>query len=426
MIGNQKVLLKDVCSIHKGETPIKKAKPGEYPLVVTAEERASHDNFQFDCKAVIVPLVSSTGHGHASIKRIHYQEGRFALGSILCAVIPKDDSKLIPEFLFTYFSYFKDKLIVPLMKGTANVSLSIRALSNLEIIVPSLEVQKKIIQIAENDEHLRSLENEISNQKSLLAKLKQAILQEAIQGKLTADWRAANRDTEPASKLLERIKEEKARLIAEKKIKKEKPLPEITPEETPFAIPEGWEWTNLDTVSKFTNGKAHEQLVDPKGKFILINSRFVSTGGDTKKFAREVLTPLSVGAIVMVMSDVPNGRALARCFIIDKENRYTLNQRIGGFEMLGQIVPEFAHHLLDRNQYLLSFNDGKKQTNLKKRQILACPFPLPPLTEQAVIVERVDALMQTCRKLEDEIEQSSNHAADLLQAVLKEAFASAS
>ena len=96
------------------------------------------------------------------------------------------------------------------------------------------------------------LTREITHQQSLLAKLKQAILQEAIQGKLTADWRAAHPDVEPASQLLHRIQAEKARLIAAKKLRPEKPLPKIAPAEIPFEIPKGWEWCQLIELSEKT------------------------------------------------------------------------------------------------------------------------------------------------------------------------------
>ena len=68
-----KYKLCDICTIEKGKTGIKNSIPGEYPLVVTAEERLTNNSYQFDCNAVCIPLVSSTGHGHASIKRIHYK-----------------------------------------------------------------------------------------------------------------------------------------------------------------------------------------------------------------------------------------------------------------------------------------------------------------------------------------------------------------
>ena len=61
------IQLGDVCNVVKGEIGITKAIPGEYPMVTTGEERKSHNSFQLDTKAVLVPLVSATGHGHASI-----------------------------------------------------------------------------------------------------------------------------------------------------------------------------------------------------------------------------------------------------------------------------------------------------------------------------------------------------------------------
>ena len=90
----KKEKLGKLCTIEKGAIGILKAIPGEYPMVVTSEERKSHNEFQFDDEAVIIPLVSSTGHGHKSLKRIHYQKGKFALGSILCADIPKNKTIL--------------------------------------------------------------------------------------------------------------------------------------------------------------------------------------------------------------------------------------------------------------------------------------------------------------------------------------------
>ena len=67
MIGIRKSTLGELCTIEKGATGILKAIPGKYPLVVTGEERKSHNQFQFEDDAVIIPLVSGTGHGHFQI-----------------------------------------------------------------------------------------------------------------------------------------------------------------------------------------------------------------------------------------------------------------------------------------------------------------------------------------------------------------------
>ena len=141
----EKFKLGEICSINKGSTGIKKAKKGKYPLVVTAEERESHNEYQFDAEAVCIPLVSSTGHGHASLKRIHYQEGKFALGTILAAVIPKDKEQISAKYLYYYLLTFKNELIVSLMKGMANVGLSVTKLKTIGIFVPAIDEQLRFI-----------------------------------------------------------------------------------------------------------------------------------------------------------------------------------------------------------------------------------------------------------------------------------------
>ncbi|WP_420151700.1 restriction endonuclease subunit S, partial [Spirosoma sp.] len=141
--------LGDICRITKGAVGIMKAVAGSYPMVTLAEERKSHNEYQFDAPngAVIIPLVSSTGHGHASMKRVHYQEGFFALGNILCAVIPKDESLILAKYLHIYLQDNKDEVLVPLMKGMANVSLPMGKIADIELEVPSVEQQQEIIKI---------------------------------------------------------------------------------------------------------------------------------------------------------------------------------------------------------------------------------------------------------------------------------------
>lgn len=141
-----KIKLKDICKITKGKTPIQKAIPGEFPLVVTTEERKSCNEYQFDNKAVCVPLVSSRGHGIASLNHVYYQEGKFALGNILCAIEVEDNNKLTAKYLYYYLEKTKDYTLVPLMKGGANVSLHMGDINNIELTLPPLDVQEQIIE----------------------------------------------------------------------------------------------------------------------------------------------------------------------------------------------------------------------------------------------------------------------------------------
>ncbi|WIF71116.1 restriction endonuclease subunit S [Proteus vulgaris] len=158
----QQLSIGECCDIKKGVTPIKKATPGKYPLVATTEERQSSSEYQFDCPAVCVPLISSRGHGVASIDRIYYQDGKFALGNILCAIIPNDSEVLSAKFLRYYLFDKKDVLLVSLMRGGANVSLTIDSLKKVKIPVPPIAEQQRIVRALDKfDEFVKALPSEI-------------------------------------------------------------------------------------------------------------------------------------------------------------------------------------------------------------------------------------------------------------------------
>ena len=139
--------LEECCTLVKGKTPIQKAEPGEYPLVVTTSERRTCSTYQFDKPTVCIPLISSRGHGVASLNSVYYQEGKFALGNILCGVTPNDEDYLSAKFLFEYLNYKKDTLLVPLMKGGANVSMTVDSLKRVSVPVPPMQVQMEVVQL---------------------------------------------------------------------------------------------------------------------------------------------------------------------------------------------------------------------------------------------------------------------------------------
>ncbi|MBR3275567.1 MAG: restriction endonuclease subunit S, partial [Eubacterium sp.] len=155
--------LEECCILEKGKTPIQKAIPGEYPLVVTTNERKSSNTFQFDQPSVCIPLVSSRGHGVACLNQVYYQEGCFALGNILCAVTPLKEGGLSAKFLYYYLNLKKDTLIVPLMKGGANVSLTVNSLKKVKVAIPPLLVQDEIVERLQTFEALLdTLSSELS------------------------------------------------------------------------------------------------------------------------------------------------------------------------------------------------------------------------------------------------------------------------
>ena len=143
----------------------------------------------------------------------------------------------------------------------------------------------------------------------------------------------------------------------------------------------------LIDVAYFQNGKGHEKNIDENGSFIVINSKFISTNGTVKKYCNDQLVPLFKEDILIVMSDLPNGKALAKTFFVTEDKKYTLNQRIGRITVKegGELLPSFVNHFLNRNKQLTKYDNGTDQTNLRKDQILDVVIPIPPLEQQRIV-----------------------------------------
>jgi type I restriction enzyme S subunit len=308
---------------------------------------------------------------------------------------------------------------------------------NYQVNLPPLAEQHEIIkQINKGRTKLAAVSAEITHQQSLLAKLKQAILLDEIQCKLTADWRASHPDVEPASQLLHRIQAEKARLIAAKKLRPEKPLPKITLAEIPFEIPKGWEWCRLKELGRWCGGGTPTKDVDrfwgdevpwitPKDmkQPFLSDSQLKLTRIGVAESSAKLIPEKSILFVV-------RGMILAHTFPVSVNLvETTVNQDMKAIMPFQPGLEVFLRLLLQSSsQRILSVvtksthGTRKLETEVYENFVI----PIPRLAEQAAIVERVEALMTTCRALEAEIEHARTHAAHLLQAVLKEAFAPAS
>ena len=185
---------------------------------------------------------------------------------------------------------------------------------------------------------------------------------------------------------------------------------------------EGWEEKTINDVALFRNGIAHEKDIEEGGNYIVINSKFVATEGTIRKYADKQLSPLYANEIVMVMSDVPKGKTLAKCYIIECDNKYSLNQRICAFKSKG-LETKLLYYMLNRNPNLLKYDNGENQTNLRKNQILECPVAYPTqINEQQFIVETLDSLKSKVDRLQENYEKISQECDALKQAILRQVF----
>ena len=166
----------------------------------------------------------------------------------------------------------------------------------------------------------------------------------------------------------------------------------------------GWEVNVIGNIANFYNGAAHEGEILENGKYHVVNSKFISSNGEVRKYCDLQIFPLYKNDIVMVMSDVPNGKALAKCYIIEDNDIYTLNQRICAFRNY-ELVPIFLYYCLNRNPYYLSFDNGNSQTNLRKKDVLNCPIIIPPLALQQEFASKIEAIEKQKALIKKSIEE---------------------
>jgi type I restriction enzyme, S subunit len=433
----------DLCQIIKGETGLASALPGEYPLVATGADRRSCASWQFDTEAVCIPLVSSTGHGKKTLNYVHYQSGKFALGTILAAVIPKDPSVLTARFLHLYLSHFKDTVLVPLMKGAANVSLPMKAIASVEIPVPPLEEQQNLIDLIFRieDEH-GALLSETNRQGDLFKQLRQAVLQEAVEGKLTTAWRKQHSlvkgdPQHDAAALLAQIKAEKERLVREGKIRQEKPLPPIADDVKPFDLPDGWGWCRLGNVFSVENGDRSSNY-PVESDFVFNGIPFINTKSlvdgsvnlefdslnfiTESKFASLRSGKLRHNDLLLVLRG-----SVGKSGIFKSTDKYFTGFINAQLMILrsAELNADFYNLLLKTNLFLsqaIERSSGSAQPQISAENVKKCFLVVPPLAEQQAIVARVDSLITLIDELEKQVAERKEQAQLLMQTVLREAF----
>lgn len=176
-----------------------------------------------------------------------------------------------------------------------------------------------------------------------------------------------------------------------------------------------WEQATLTKVAFYENGKAHENYIEEYGKYIVVNSKFIATDGEVTKHSNTANLLAKRGDILMVLSDVPNGRALAKCYFVYENDKYTVNQRICRLRPY-DIDSLFLFYYVNRNKYFLDFDDGVKQTNLKKSDVLACPLLKPKeKREQQKIADCLSEIDTMITEQLKKIERLETHKKGLLQ-----------
>ncbi len=358
-------------------------------------------------------------------------------------VIPKEldgfeTSADIPSFdlredcLAGWIYYFfkirsRYKALESLARGVGSKRVHPEQIFPLEVPLPSIAVQAQLIQKFQTLESISSqITAEQAHQLELVRQLRQAFLREAMQGQLVEQDAA----DEPAAILLGKIKAEKERLIAGKKLRKDKPLPEIKADEIPFEIPDNWTWCRLGEIVEMTRGRfSIRPRNDPRyfgGKYPFIQIGSLDDKGSIITEYSQTLNesgykvskyfPQGTIAVAIVGGTIGNLGVLGidMCFT-DSMVGITPNHNYNQMFVLAFL--RFKQSAIRAESYQMS-----GQPNIKIPTLANLLLPLPPLAEQQRIVEKLEKLMAFCDALEATIREGKAHAISLLQVALKEAL----
>ena len=218
--------------------------------------------------------------------------------------------------------------------------------------------------------------------------LKNSILQLAIQGKLVEQ----RPEEGTADELFAQIQEEKQRLIVEKKIKKEKPLPEITEDEKPFDIPESWMWARFGTVISLVSGtdfKPEEYNDQGRGTVYITGASNLSENGVA--ISRWTETPRNLAYLGDILL-VCKGSGYGKTVFCDVDKAHIARQ-IMAIKRMDSFNMSFARYFLQANITYLKTKGQGVIPGIDRASVLNVPFPLPPLAEQNRIVAKIEDLL---------------------------------
>ena len=249
-----------------------------------------------------------------------------------------------------------------------------------------------------------------------VAKLRELILTLAVQGKLVPQDPA----DEPASVLLQKIRAEKDRLIAEGKIKRDKPLAEIAEEEKPFELPAGWEWVRLGDITNYGTTTKVERL--QPDTWVLDMEDIEKSSGRLLQRLRFAQRPALSDKNCFLAGDVLYGKLrpyLNKVLVADEDGVCTTE--VIPFRCYGNYVPQYFRLVLSSPfflEYVNARSYGMKMPRLGTEDARKSVIPLPPLAEQSRIVTRVEALMRLCDALEAKGQLEATQHAQLVSTLL--------
>ena len=300
----------------------------------------------------------------------------------------------------------------------------------VENLLATLTTSANAEELKQNWQRIASHFTTLFTTEASIDQLKQTILQLAVMGKLVPQ----NPNDEPAAKLLERIAEEKAELIKEGKIKKQKPLPPITEDEKPFELPEGWEWCRFsEVVNEVATGPFGSMIHKSdyiEGGVPLINPSHMLES----KIVEDTTISISPGkaeelkSYKLMPGDIVMARRgeMGRCALVtEREESWLCGTGSFVLKFNAEIDRQYLLLLFKTSwvrEYLGGNSVGSTMTNLNHGILNKMPLLLPSLAEQYRIVTKVNQLMILCDQIKTHLQHQQKTRLHLADALVQEAL----
>lgn len=310
------------------------------------------------------------------------------------------------RFFYNLFYFYKSMNMMN-AKGTAMPGLSSQTLHQMVVPLPSLAEQKRIVAKIEEllplvDRYAAAYEKLEQFNAKFPEDMKKSILQYAIQGKLV-EQRAEEGTGE---ELYQQIQTEKQHLIAEKKIKKEKPLAEISEDEIPFDIPESWKWVRWGNLS-FSIQYGYNAPAKQAGRIKMVRISDIQNGKviwDSVPFCD--IRDEDLSTYLLAENDIlfaRTGGTVGKSYIVKEIPEeaiyagYLIRTRYSDM-----LCPEYLYYFMQTHLYWIQLRNGTiatAQPNCNGQTLSKMILPLPPLAEQKRIVAKIEELLPLCERL---------------------------
>lgn len=280
---------------------------------------------------------------------------------------------------------------------------------NLSIPLPPLAEQKRIVAKIKEllplvDRYAASYEKLEQFNAKFPEDMKKSILQYAIQGKLVEQ----RPEEGTGEELYQQIQAEKQHLIAEKKIKKEKPLPEIAENEIPFDIPESWKWVRLNNIAESIVDCPHStpKYLDMETEYCTIDTNCIDGKGDITKwrYVDADTYTARIARLTPQKDDIVYTRegSICRAAILPEGPKVCLGQRVMLIRSANGVFPQFIRRLLMSPMVIRKLTEQQKGIGAKHvnvSDVCNLILPLPPLAEQERIVAKLEEILPLCERL---------------------------